>query len=107
MMVLMMILHIFCVYFMRGFKKPHELTWVIGVILVVLTSFFGVIGYSLPWDQIGYWVVKIVTGVHEVIPIIGSPLVELLCGSVGVGQSTFVSIIYILLYYLFLLQFLC
>jgi len=61
---------------------------VIGVILVILTISFSVIGYSLPWDQIGYWAVKIVTGVPEAIPIIGSPLVELLCGSVGVGQST-------------------
>ncbi len=39
----------------RGFKKPCELMWVIGVILAVLTFSFGVTGYSLPWDQIGYW----------------------------------------------------
>ncbi|CAJ1964198.1 unnamed protein product [Sphenostylis stenocarpa] len=37
--------------------------------------------YSLPWDQIGYWAVKIVTGVPEAIPVIGSSLVELLRGS--------------------------
>lgn len=77
MMVLMMILHVFRVYLTGGFKKPRELTWVIGVT-----------GYSLPWDQIGYWAVKIVTGVPEAIPVIGSPLVELLRGSVSVGQST-------------------
>jgi quinol-cytochrome oxidoreductase complex cytochrome b subunit len=29
--------------------------WVIRVILVVLTFSFSVTGYSLPWDQIGYW----------------------------------------------------
>jgi quinol-cytochrome oxidoreductase complex cytochrome b subunit len=28
-------------------------------------------GYSLPWDQIGYWAVKIVTGVPDAIPVIG------------------------------------
>ena len=88
MMVLMMILHIFRVYPTGGFKKPRELTWVTGVILAVLTVSFGVTGYSLPWDQIGYWAVKIVTGVPEAIPLIGSPLVELLRGSVSVGQST-------------------
>lgn len=42
----------------------------------------------LPWDQIGYWAVKIVTGVPEAIPLVGSSLVELLRGSVSVGQST-------------------
>ncbi|PWZ27001.1 Cytochrome b6 [Zea mays] len=52
-----------------GFKKPRELTWVTGVVLAVLTASFGVTGYSLPWDQIGYWAVKIVTGVPEAIPI--------------------------------------
>uniref|UniRef100_A0A3Q7EBV9 Cytochrome b/b6 N-terminal region profile domain-containing protein n=1 Tax=Solanum lycopersicum TaxID=4081 RepID=A0A3Q7EBV9_SOLLC len=38
--------------------------------------------------QIGYWAVKIVTGVPDAIPVIGSPLVELLRGSASVGQST-------------------
>ncbi|KAJ3675875.1 hypothetical protein LUZ61_021781 [Rhynchospora tenuis] len=71
MMVLMMILHVF-----------------VCVVLAVLTASFGVTGYSLPWDQIGYWAVKIVTGVPEAIPLIGSPLVELLRGSASVGQST-------------------
>jgi cytochrome b6 len=61
---------------MGGFKKTHELTWVIGVIF---NNFFGVIGYSLLWDQIGYWAVKIITSVLEPIPIIGFPLVKLLC----------------------------
>lgn len=88
MMVLMMLLHICRVYLTGGFKKPRELTWVTGVILASLTVSFGVTGYSLPWDQVGYWAVKIVTGVPEAIPYIGSFIVELLRGSVSVGQST-------------------
>ncbi|KAF4347485.1 hypothetical protein F8388_002371, partial [Cannabis sativa] len=51
-----------------------------GVVLGVLIASFGVTGYSLPWDQIGYWAVKIVTGVPDAIPVIGSLLVELLRG---------------------------
>ena len=47
-------------------KKPREFTWVTGVVLAVLTV--GVTGLRpLPWDQIGYWAVKIVTGVPEAI----------------------------------------
>ncbi|XVE83539.1 hypothetical protein DITRI_Ditri16bG0095600 [Diplodiscus trichospermus] len=88
MMVLMMILHVFRFYLTSGFKKPRELTWVTGVVLVVLTASFGVIGYSLPQDQIGYWAIRIVTGVLEAIPVIRLPLVELLGGSASVGQST-------------------
>ena len=88
MMVLMMLLHVFRVYLTGGFKKPRELTWITGVILAVCTVSFGVTGYSLPWDQVGYWACKIVTGVPEAIPTIGAPLVELLRGGQSVGQGT-------------------
>ncbi|PHT50221.1 Cytochrome b6 [Capsicum baccatum] len=60
------------------YTEPRELTWVRGVVLAVLIASFSVTGYALPWDQIGYWPVKIVSGVPDAIPIIGLPLVELL-----------------------------
>jgi cytochrome b6 len=88
MMVLMMILHVFRVYLTGGFKKPRELTWVTGVILASVTVSFGVTGYSLPWDQIGYWACKIVTGVPEAVPVVGTAIVELLRGGTSVGQGT-------------------
>ncbi len=88
MMVLMMILHVFRVYLTGGFKKPRELTWVVGVMLAVTTVTFGVTGYSLPWDQVGYWAVKIVSGVPAAIPIVGDQIVTLMRGSESVGQAT-------------------
>ena len=91
MMVMMMVLHVFRVYLTGGFKKPRELTWVTGVILAVVTVSFGVTGYSLPWDQVGFWACKIVTGVPAAVPIVGPPLVLVLRGgeSVGFGQPFF------------------
>jgi cytochrome b6 len=88
MMVLNMILHVCRVYLTGGFKKPRELTWVTGVALASVTVSFGVTGYSLPWDQVGYCACKIVTGVPDAIPIVGGLLVEVLRGGVSVGQST-------------------
>ncbi len=88
MMVLMLILHVFRVYLTGGFKRPRELTWVTGVVMAVITVAFGVTGYSLPWDQVGYWAVKIVSGVPAAIPVIGDFMVELLRGGESVGQST-------------------
>ena len=85
MMVLSMVLHVCRVYLTGGFKRPRELTWVTGVTMAVCTVSFGVTGYSLPWDQVGYWAVKIVTGVPDAIPVVGPTLVELLRGGVGVG----------------------
>jgi quinol-cytochrome oxidoreductase complex cytochrome b subunit len=43
------------VYLTGGFKKPREVTWITGVTLAVCTVSFGVTGYSLPYDQVGYW----------------------------------------------------
>jgi cytochrome b6 len=88
MMVLAMILHVFRVYLTGGFKKPRELTWVTGVILSVLTVSFGVTGYTLPWDQVGFWAAKIVTQVPGAVPVIGDLVVLLLRGEPGVGQET-------------------
>ena len=88
MMVLNMILHVCRVYLTGGFKKPRELTWVTGVALASVTVSFGVTGYSLPWDQVGYWACKIVTGVPDAVPVVGGLIVQLLRGGVSVGQST-------------------
>ena len=88
MMVLMMVLHVFRVYLTGGFKNPRESTWVTGVLMAACTVSFGVTGYSLPWDQVGYWAVKIVTGVPEAIPVVGPPIVQLLRGNSSVGQAT-------------------
>ncbi|MGA1625319.1 MAG: cytochrome b6, partial [Prochlorothrix sp.] len=88
MMVLMMILHVFRVYLTGGFKNPRELTWITGVVMAVITVSFGVTGYSLPWDQVGYWAVKIVSGVPEAIPVVGPLMVELIRGCASVGPAT-------------------
>ena len=88
MMVLYLILHVFRVYLTGGFKKPRELTWVAGVILGVITVSLGVTGYSLPFDQIGDWALRIVTGVPDALPFIGVVIVTLLRGALSVGQGT-------------------
>ena len=88
MMVLMLILHVFRVYLTGGFKRPRELTWITGVVMAVITVSFGVTGYSLPWDQVGYWAVKIVSGVPAAIPVVGDFMVELLRGGESVAQPT-------------------
>ena len=86
--VIIIIFHILRVYLTGGFKRPREFTWITGVIISICTVSFGVTGYSLPWDQIGYWAIKIVTGVPDAIPIIGPIFVIIFRGSIRIGQST-------------------
>jgi cytochrome b6 len=91
-MVLVLILHVSRVYLTGGFKKPRELIWISGVILAVCTVSFGVTGYSLPWDQVGYWACKIVTATPEAlddfIPGVGKILLIILRGGFSVSQIT-------------------
>ena len=88
MMVLFLILHVFRVYLTGGFKKPREITWVTGIVLAVITASFGVTGYSLPFDQTGYWALRIVTGVPDALPAIGGLTVSLLRGGSSIAQGT-------------------
>jgi len=87
-----LILHIARVYLTGGFKKPRELIWITGIILALTTLSFGVSGYSLPWDQVGYWACKILTSVPEaldkIMAGIGSISVLTLRGGFSVNQST-------------------
>ena len=91
-MLLILMIHIGRVYLTGGFKKPRELIWITGIILGSTTVSFGVTGYSLPWDQVGYWACKIITGVPEaldkIIAGIGKICVVTLRGGFSVNQST-------------------
>jgi cytochrome b6 len=73
-----------------GFRKPRELTWLTGALLAVFTLIFGVTGYSLPWDQVGFWALQIVSALPEVIddfaPGVGLSIVLGIRGGFSVGQ---------------------
>jgi cytochrome b6 len=89
-MVISLLLHLTRVYLTGGFKKPREITWLSGVILAVVTVSFSVTGYSLPWDQVGYWACKIVTSTPEaldsLLPGLGTIIVIGLRGGPSVSQ---------------------
>ena len=85
-------IHIARVFLTGGFKKPREIIWISGVLLACISASFGVTGYSLPWDQIGYWACKIVTAVPEAFDVVfdglGSGVVLVLRGASSVSQPT-------------------
>ena len=58
-MLLSAVVHMFSVYFMKAFRKPRELTWATGMVLLVLGMVFGFSGYLLPWDQLAFAGAKI------------------------------------------------
>lgn len=87
-MILAVILHMMRTFFMGSYKKPRELTWVIGVLLFMVTLTFGFTGYLLPWNQLSYWATTVGTEAAAAIPVFGEDLKNLLLGGTAVGQET-------------------
>jgi len=87
-MILFVFLHMIQTFVYGGYKAPHELAWISGVALFILTLLFGLTGYLLPWNQISYWATTIVTESVAVIPIIGRYLKLIVRGGEDVSQVT-------------------
>ena len=81
-------LHMLRVYFTGAYKEPRELNWLIGIVLISLTMFFGYSGYLLPWDQLAFWAGQIGVELFLSVPIIGEWVAQLLFGGFTLGQPT-------------------
>jgi cytochrome b len=71
-MIVMCVAHMARVFIMGAYKKPRELNWVSGVLLLVLTLVFGFTGYLLPWDQRAFWATTVGSEIAGAVPAIGN-----------------------------------
>ncbi|ADV66737.1 cytochrome b [Deinococcus maricopensis] len=65
------ILHLMRIYFTGAFKKPREINWWIGMLLLIFTALTAVTGYSLPYDNFAFTTLKVIVGIVGSIPWIG------------------------------------
>lgn len=82
------VLHILRVFFWGAYKKPRELTWVVGVIIFQVIIGFSFTGYLLPWDQKAYWATVVGTRIASTIPVVGESIMHLIRGGAEVGALT-------------------
>ncbi|MHC0430205.1 cytochrome bc1 complex cytochrome b subunit [Streptomyces sp. O3] len=73
-MVAAVCLHTLRHFFTGSFRKPREINWVIGFVLLVLVILEGFAGYSLPDDLLSGTGLRIVQGVTLAIPVVGTYL---------------------------------
>src|ERR1700683_5275186 len=69
MMIVVVVLHMTQVFLWGAYKKPREGTWVVGVILLLLTLAYGLTGYLLPWDNRAYWGTVVTTSIGATVPV--------------------------------------
>jgi ubiquinol-cytochrome c reductase cytochrome b subunit len=75
-----MVVHMFRVFFTGAFRKPRELNWVIGASMTMIGLLEGYAGYSLPDDLLSGVGVRIVAGIVEAIPVVGTYLMFFIWG---------------------------
>ena len=89
MMIVVVVLHMVQVFLWGAYKKPREATWMLGVVLFLLTLAYGLTGYLLPWDNRAYWGTVVTTQIAASAPLLGPYLSRLLGGESAVGVVTF------------------
>jgi len=87
-MVIVMALHMTQVFLWGAYKYPRELTWVSGIVLLVLTLAMSFSGQVLRFDSDSYWGIGIGAAIMGRVPFIGAQLVDLLLGGPIIGSDT-------------------
>ena len=87
-MIFTAFVHMFSVLFLKAYRKPRELTWVTGVLLLFLVMGFGFSGYLLPWNKLAFFATTVGTQMAGQVPIIGHPLMIFLRGGPQVTGAT-------------------
>jgi ubiquinol-cytochrome c reductase cytochrome b subunit len=87
-MVIVAGLHLVQTALHGAYKKPRELVWWLGILLMVLILAWAVTGYVLRWDQAGYWANKVEVGIAGATPVLGGMVRKLALGGNDYGNLT-------------------
>jgi quinol-cytochrome oxidoreductase complex cytochrome b subunit len=87
-MVLVVFIHMVRVFMTASYKYPRELTWLIGVGLLLVTVFMGFTGYLLPWNQKAFWATTVGTQIAGSVPFLGDFILEILRGGPALSALT-------------------
>ena len=87
-MIVLIFLHMARVFFFGAYKYPRELTWIIGVVLLILTLAMGFTGYLLPFDQRSYWATIVGVNINNTAPFLGPYIGDFLRAGPEFGATT-------------------
>ncbi|HUU26323.1 MAG TPA: cytochrome bc complex cytochrome b subunit [archaeon] len=87
-MILCVFIHMFSVFFLRSYRKPREMTWLSGMVLLSLALAFGFSGYLLPWNELAFFATKVGTDIAGSVPLAGDYIVRAIRGGPDVTGAT-------------------
>lgn len=87
-MVAIVLIHMAQVFLFGAHKFPRELTWIVGVFLLLMTLGMAFSGQVLRFDQDAYWGLGIGASIVSRVPVIGASLVKLMLGGPIIAGAT-------------------
>src|ERR1700723_2922156 len=87
-MVAIVLIHMVQVFLFGAYKYPRELTWIVGVFLLLVTLGMAFTGQVLRFDQDAYWGLGIGASIASRVPLIGPLIVNLLLGGPIIAGTT-------------------
>ncbi len=101
-------IHIFRGLYYGSYKAPREVLWILGVLIFFAMMATAFLGYALPWGQMSFWGVTVITNLFSaldgVISGLGTGITEWLWGGYavsGVTLNRFFSLHYLLPFVIF------
>lgn len=87
-MIISAFLHLLRVFYTQSVYHERKRNWFYGLLLFVVVLAFNFTGYLLPWDQLSFWAVTIVTNMPSYIPFIGNEIAYFIRGGDYVDGNT-------------------
>src|ERR1700738_3742656 len=87
-MVAVVLIHMAQVFLFGAYKFPRELTWILGVFLLLMTLGMAFTGQVLRFDQDAYWGLGIGASIASRVPFVGGPLVHMMLGGPIIAGAT-------------------
>ena len=87
-MVAIVLIHMVQVFLFGAYKFPRELTWIVGVFLLLMTLGMAFTGQVLRFDQDAYWGLGIGASIASRVPIAGPAIVKLMLGGPIIAGAT-------------------
>jgi ubiquinol-cytochrome c reductase cytochrome b subunit len=87
-MLAIVLIHMAQVFLFGAYKYPRELTWILGIFLLLMTLGMAFTGQVLRFDQDAYWGLGIGASISSRVPVVGPALVKLLLGGPIIGGAT-------------------
>jgi quinol-cytochrome oxidoreductase complex cytochrome b subunit len=81
-------IHMFRGLYYGSYMAPRQELWFSGVTIFLLMMATGFMGYVLPWGQMSFWGVTVITNLFSAIPLIGENITQWLWGGFSVDNAT-------------------